>query len=129
MSFEEFARELQRLTEEGLRNTEVGINEIAEDLLSTSQKLAPLDDGGLMENGTVEKATKTGSEITAKVGYNKVYALKMHENFYSLGATSSRKPSFDGMRVGRKFLEQPVIQNGDKYADHLAKRVGGGFND
>ncbi|WP_286231314.1 HK97 gp10 family phage protein [Neobacillus mesonae] len=127
MTPEEFMQELQRINNEVIHNAEIGVNEVAEDLLSVSQKLAPLKDGGLMESGNVDPAKKQGNEIVAKVGYNKVYALRRHEEFYNLGATSARKPSVDGMSVGRKYLEQPTNKYGEKYNEFIAKRIGGVF--
>jgi hypothetical protein len=78
-----------------------------------------------MESGNVDSAKKEGSEIVASVGFNKEYALRMHEDFYNLGATSAGKPSVDGMSVGRKYLEQPTIKYGEKYAEHISNRIGG----
>jgi len=121
-----FAAELQRLALEAVTNIEVGLNEVAEDLGAASQKLAPLDEGGLMENATVEPAINAGGTITAKVGYNKEYSLYMHEGFYNLGATSASKSGFDGMSVGRKFLGQPVTAYSQKYMLHIMTKMMGG---
>lgn len=125
MNIEEFGAELQRLAMESLLGIEKGISEVAEDVGATSQKLAPLDEGGLMENATVEPAINLNGSITAKVGYNKKYALIRHERFYNLGATSASKPSIDGMSVGRKFLAQPLTVYRDKYMKHIADRIQG----
>ncbi|WP_391115991.1 HK97 gp10 family phage protein [Psychrobacillus sp. L3] len=128
MKIEDFGDELQRLAMDAVTNIEKGINEVAEDLLSASQKLAPLDEGGLMENGTVEPAIKSNGAITAKVGYNKKYALRMHEGFYNLGATSARKSGFDGMTVGRKFLSQPITAYSQKYMKHILDKMVGDYS-
>lgn len=113
--FNEAANEIESKMSEG-------VNEIAEDLLSVSQKLAPLDEGGLMENGSVDPAKKEGNDIVARVGYSKEYALRRHEEMYNLGATSAKKPSIDGMSVGRKYLEQPSVKYGEKYAEYLGNK-------
>ena len=128
MNLQDFGAELQRLTLEALTNIEIGVTEVAEDLASVSQKLAPLDEGGLMENATVEPAINASGAITAKVGYNKKYALMRHEAFYNLGATSANKPSVDGMQVGRKFLAQPITKYSQKYVDHIASKMMGANN-
>ncbi|MBS4207447.1 hypothetical protein [Bacillus sp. FJAT-50079] len=127
IKLEDFSKELQRFAFETVTNIEVGVNEVAEDLLSVSQKLAPLDEGGLMENGTVEPAVNSGGEIKAKVGYNKEYALKMHEDFYNLGATSRGKSGFDGMSVGRKYLSTPLFTYSEKYMKHILEAMVKGF--
>lgn len=123
MNLEDFGAELLAIANRTILNVEKGINEVAEDLGATSQKLAPLDEGGLMENMTVEPAINSGGEITAKVGYNKKYALVRHEGFYNLGATSAAKPGVDGMSVGRKFLSQPITVYRDKYNKLILKRM------
>lgn len=124
MNLEQFAAEMQRLATATATNIEMGINQVAEDVASVSQKLAPLDEGGLMENATVEPAINTGGEITAKVGYNKKYALVRHEGIYNLGATSAAKPSVEGMTVGRKFLAQPLTIKRDQYLQLILKKMG-----
>ena len=124
MNIEDFGAELLKLAEDLQQAAVTGLNENAEDLLSVSQKLAPLDEGGLMESGNVEPAKLGDSEPVAKVGYNKEYALRRHEDFYNLGEISARKPNVDGMTVGRKYLEQPTTKYGDKYADNILKKMG-----
>ncbi|WP_416147897.1 hypothetical protein ACM26V_16840 [Salipaludibacillus sp. HK11] len=119
MSMEQFAKELLRLEKVAVNNIEKKVTIIAEDLASASQRLAPLVEGGLMENATVEPAKNNGKEIIAKVGYNKKYALVRHEGFYNLGETSRRKSGFDGMSVGRKFLGNPVTVYSDKYMQFI----------
>jgi len=98
---------------------EQALNVSAEDLLSDSKELAPLDEGGLRENGSVEPAQKQGDEIVAKVGYSKEYALRMHEDYYN--------PQHAG--TGRKYLEKPTRKNGQKYADYLAEKMGEVFDE
>lgn len=123
MTPEEFAKELERLSKDMVKSAVDGLNENAEDLLSVSQQLAPLKEGGLMESGNVDPANVNQSEPTATVGYNKEYSLRMHEEFYNLGDTSAKKPGVDGMTVGRKYLEQPTTKYGDKYADNIYKKM------
>lgn len=129
IKLEDFGAELQRLAKEAITGVETGVNEIAEDLLSSSQKLAPLDEGGLMESGTVEPARNSGGNIVAKVGYNKEYALRRHEEFYNLGERSRAKSGVDGMQIGRKFLEQPLTVYSDKYIKHIISRMLGDSNE
>lgn len=95
------------------------LNVISEDILNQSVKLAPLDEGGLRESGSVTPAKKEGNEIAAYVGYSKEYALKMHEDVYT--------PSTPG--TGRKYLEKPIKQNAQKYADYFAEKIGDVFDE
>jgi hypothetical protein len=125
MSFEQFLNELTHMEHDAIAEVEIGVNEVCEDLLSVSQKLAPLDEGGLMESGSVTPAVNQGGEIKGQVGYSKEYALRMHEDVYNLGATSRQKPSVDGMRVGRKYLSQPLDKYGQKYTDHILSKIEG----
>jgi hypothetical protein len=81
-----------------------------------------------MESGTVDPAINSGGNIVAKVGYNKEYALRMHEGIYNLGAISARKPSVDGMQVGRKFLSQPLTIYSTKYINHIISKMMGDNN-
>ncbi|MCR1833135.1 hypothetical protein NSA56_01825 [Oceanobacillus caeni] len=92
---------------------EESLNASAEDLLSQSIDLAPLDEGGLRENGSVDPAKKERNQIIAKVGFSKEYALKMHEDFYT--------PSTPG--TGRKYLEKPTHENAEKYVEYIASKV------
>lgn len=124
MSMEDFLKQLDIMKDDVIENVAVSVTEVAEDLLNTSAQLAPLDEGGLMESGSVDPARLEGNKFVAQVGYNKEYSLRMHEGIYNIGATSASKPSVEGMTVGRKFLEQPVIQKGEKYAEHIAKKMG-----
>lgn len=110
--FAEASKEVEDVAEQAL-------NVIAEDLLSESIDNAPLDEGGLRENGSVEPASKEGNEIVAYVGYDKEYALRMHEDFYNAQVPST----------GRKYLEKPTTQNAQKYADYLASKMGEVFDD
>jgi hypothetical protein len=125
MSFEQFMSEISRMEERVIQDIEVGVNEVLEDLLSVSQKLAPLDEGGLMESGSVNPVINQGGEIKGQVGYSKEYALRMHEDVYNLGEISRQKPSVDGMSVGRKYLSQPLDKYGQKYVDHIASKIEG----
>lgn len=127
ITIEQLASIFNNASHEVVSNMQQAVNEVAEDLLSASQKLAPLDEGGLMENGSIDPANQQGNNIVSRVGYSKEYSLRMHEDYYNLGTTSSQKPNFDGMRVGRKYLEQPTIKYGDKYSKHIADKVNGVF--
>ena len=125
MSFDQFIRELSRVEDRVIQNVEVGINESLEDLLSAAEALSALDEGGHMESGSVEPVTTQGGEMIGRVGFSKEYSLRLHEDVYNLGETSRQKPDFDGMKVGRKYLERPLDKYSDKYIDHIISKIEG----
>lgn len=114
LNFSQLANVFVQAGKESEDKAKQALNVNAEDLLSQSIDLAPLDEGGLRESGSVEPATKKGNEVEARVGYEKEYALKMHEDVYT--------PSVSG--TGRKYLENPTTQNSQKYADYFAEKMG-----
>lgn len=73
------------------------IEKIGNELLRISQKEVPHDTGALQNSGHVE--VKSQEEVD--VGYNKVYAARLHEN-----------PQFN-FKNGRKgkYLEDPLKNN------------------
>jgi hypothetical protein len=85
----------------------------SEDLLSLSANLAPLDEGGLMESGSVDPSRQEGKDIVSRVGFNKEYALKMHEDVYTAKVKGR----------GRKYLEKPTTENAEKYAEFIGKSI------
>lgn len=127
MTPEQFVAMLNRVANEAVDQAKQGTNEVAEDLLNVSQKLAPLDQGFLISSGSVDSATQQGDSIVARTGFNTEYALRMHEDFYNLGNTSRQKPGYEGMTVGRKYLEKPTYKYAEKYSKHIADKVNGVF--
>lgn len=123
MSFDDLANMLNTVPEKLESVLLEGMSENAEDLLSVSQSLAPLEEGGLMESGSVEKPKRVGNEIQATVGYSSIYAIRRHEDIFNLGALSLQKPAIDGMKPGRKFLERPAKQYGEKYSNRLQDKI------
>ena len=84
--------------------------EIANEVLRLSSLEVPLDTGNLMNSGHTEKS---GDEYL--VGYNTVYAARLHEN---------PQYSFKNGRKG-KYLESPIKNNlrvfREYYADSISK--------
>ncbi len=78
---------------------EDGLFQAAEVLLSHSNALVPLDEGPLMNSGTVE--VRDG---TARVGYNTPYAYRQHEDL------AAHHPN--GRQA--KYLEKPLNQFGSE---------------
>lgn len=141
--FEEFARNMDRLSKDMVEKLVEGVTDITEDLASKSQKLSPKLEGPLEESAAVN-IEKTNRDITGTVSYNTPYVLRRHEEPYKPGTrkeydSSGRpvgyiidgrgpitrsKPSVDGMEPGRKFLERPFKKYVKKYEKHLGDKVG-----
>ena len=73
------------------------VNNVADEVLRLSQFEVPHDKGLLQNSGHVEP----GGDLAAIVGYNKVYAARLHEN---------PQFNFQGGRKG-KYLEDPIKKN------------------
>ena len=77
--------------------TQKGVNAISEEVLRLSQFEVPHDTGALQNSGHVEY----GNDLTSVVGYNKVYAARLHEH---------PEYRFQKGRKG-KYLEDPIKNN------------------
>ncbi|AIF45430.1 MULTISPECIES: hypothetical protein [Virgibacillus] len=119
MDFKDLALEFSKASRHMKGIMKKGVDTSTEDLLSQSKNLAPLDEGGLRENGSTTPAKVSRHDITGEVGYSKEYALRMHEDMY--------QPSTPG--TGRKYLEKPTKENEEKYADYLGSLVGDAFDE
>lgn len=96
-----------------------GLRDAGEDLLTESKHMVPLDEGTLMESGTVDPPVgvdERAGEMQVIVGYNLVYAARRHEE---------KKAVISRAQEGRsaKFLEKPAKQNARRYAGHIAGEV------
>lgn len=80
--------------------TRKAIQDIANEVLRLSQMEVPHDTGFLQSTGHKED-TGTDEEPEAIVGYNTVYAARLHEN---------PQYNFQGGRKG-KYLEDPIKNN------------------
>jgi hypothetical protein len=87
------------------------INDAAQDLLSKSLPLAPLDEGDLRRSGNVEGATVKGDVIEAQVGYATEYAVVQHEDL----SLNHPEPG-----TSAKFLEKPARENEGLYQRFIA---------
>lgn len=93
-SFRLQAKRLRGLIEQ---KAYTAVNNVADEVLRLSQFEVPHDKGLLQNSGHVEPS----GELAAIVGYNKVYAARLHEN-----------PQFN-FQKGRKgkYLEDPIKNN------------------
>ncbi len=128
---DEVSDALTRWEGEAIEALTRAIDASGEHLLATSQKLTPKLTGDLEGSGDKTPVKQDrGVEISVEVGYRHLpYARRRHEEVYNLGTITRGKPNVDGMTVGRKYLEQPVIRYFQRYISEWAaavKRVTGG---
>lgn len=95
-------------------NSAEALNHAAELLRGDSVPLAPLDRGPLRASAQVTEATP--DNLTAYVSYDTPYAARQHEEL------DWRHD--DGQA---KYLEQPLIENAEKYQQTIASRLGDGI--
>ncbi len=100
-----------------------------EALRGDSVEIVPFDhgfDGGLAGSASTEKAEmESAGVISATVGYNKVYAAKLHEDM-----TLHIKQTHAGAAPRQqKYIENPARENAEKYGriihDGLARALNG----
>ena len=109
---------LTNVTQQMKTNAERAIRLCAEDLLSKSVELCPIDKGDLRKSGTVAVENK-GLETVAQVGFGgdhtSKYALAVHE---MPNTTNWTEPG-----TGSKFLEKPFKENSENYLKKIADVV------
>jgi hypothetical protein len=96
-----------------------GLRECAEDLLTEAKRLVPLDEGTLMESGTVDPASgvrEVGDGMEVTVAFTSVYAARRHEE-----TTARISRASEGRRS--KYLETPAKERAPRYGKHIAERV------
>lgn len=107
---------LQKKTVEASKK---GLFDIGLELLRLSQKEVPHDVGTLQNSGHIEPGFLEGVDDEVIVGYNTVYAARLHEN---------PQYHFKNGRKG-KYLEDPLKTNldvfGKFYKEAIAKVLGG----
>lgn len=93
----DFDRKKKIFEDRTVGRTEQAINDVSSEILRLSQKEVPHDTGALQNSGGIEAVNR----YEAIVGYNKVYAARLHEN-----------PQFR-FQKGRKgkYLEDPIKSN------------------
>lgn len=92
-----FKLQLKVLGQTIMQKAHVAVNNVATEILRLSQFEVPHDTGRLQNSGHIEQEGNT----SAIVGYNTVYAARLHEN-----------PQFR-FQKGRKgkYLEDPIKNN------------------
>jgi len=110
------------LAQEAVRRAAArGLRECAEDLLTEAKRIVPLDEGTLMESGTVEPASgvrEVGEGVEVTVAFTSVYAARRHEE-----TTARISRASEGRRA--KYLETPAKERASRYGKHIAEKVKG----
>lgn len=111
---------LENLTEEAVA---ASVFLAAEQCRGDSMNMAPFDKGtagGLIStaNTTDPRKSKTGAEC--QVGYNKEYAVKVHED---MTLRIRQKNTVAGQVRGQKYLEKPMRENAKKYGKIMADYI------
>lgn len=122
----ELLKALDNAAKEVLQAVDEALIENAEDLVTKSKGLAPLDTGDLIRSITrsnIKNDFYGGKYI--KVGANTPYALRMHEDFYNPGEKTKSRPEVDGMKAGRKYIERPLKKYADEYMKNIADNIRG----
>ena len=96
---------------EGVARTVV--KQVADEVLRLSQFEVPHDTGALQNSGH----TESGGNMEEIVGYNKVYAARLHEN---------PQYRFQKGRKG-KYLEDPIKNNMQVFQKYLSDAMRGAF--
>lgn len=124
---EEVKAALDRFEAEAISDLTRAMDENGEHLLARSQELAPLDSGDLTGSGTKPpaKSNPVLKEVSVEVGFNKVYAARMHEDVYSPGPLTRSKPGNEAGKAGRKYLERPLKYWTEYYMSNLADALRG----
>lgn len=89
------------------------VTAVGDEVMRLSQQQVPHDTGLLQNSGHVEKY----AEDEAIVGYNKVYAARLHEH---------PEYRFQGGRKG-KYLEDPIKNNLTVFKDYFTEVMSGAF--
>lgn len=106
------------LADKGL---DAGLVASADALLADSTDIVPFDkgfNGGLASTANKTKPFSDGASRSISVGYNKSYAVRLHEDFT---LKIKQRNTSGGQRRQQKFLEKPLKENGKKYSDIIAK--------
>jgi hypothetical protein len=90
-----------------------GVNDVAYEILRLSTFEVPHDTGMLQNSGHVEQAASADQD--AIVGYNKVYAARLHEH---------PEYRFQKGRKG-KYLEDPIKRNLRIFIKYIQKAING----
>lgn len=103
-----------RIIEDMKEHVERALFKGAQHILNESNNIAPKDEGTLIQTSFVDV---DGDEGKANIVYVQKYAARLHEH---------PEYNFQGGRQG-KFLEKPMLAEGDNVRDIMAEEIKRGF--
>ena len=118
---------MRRLEKSATQAAAAAMTAAAQRLLADSVDMVPFQkgfSGGLASTASQSKPTVTANKVEVEVGFNKVYATKLHED---MNLKISQENTQGGQTRRQKYLETPMKENGNRYAkimrDTIAKRL------
>ena len=108
--FVELTNKLNKSISEVFDTVEDALLDCGNDLQQKAQDLTPVDTGALRSSAFTE--AESGSNPSVVVGFEEEYAIFVHENLEAHHNNGQAK-----------FLEQPLRENADKYAEHVKNKV------
>lgn len=92
-----------------------GLNQAAEELLSLSKALVPVDSGDLRSSGSVDQAS--AGDLESRVTYNTPYAVIQHERL------DFHHPTVKNPNAQAKYLEAPARENETELLGIVAQTI------
>lgn len=118
--FSSFNGKLDELWQAVLTLIDPAVFLAGEALRADSVQIVPFDkgfNGGLAGSSSTEKSVReSDTVISATVGYNKVYAAKLHED---MTLHIKQTHAVAGQPRQQKYLEKPARENAQKYGKML----------
>lgn len=125
----DFVGKTSKLTEEMLDAAEKAMHDAVDDLVRISSNIAPIEKD-ILRKSHIQEVTRGDGSVVGEVAYSVSeadgkgrfnYALAMHEWVYQ----AKQGGSYEGYFVGRKYLERPLLQEGEKYVKWIAQDIKG----
>lgn len=116
----DFFKNLDALTNVTVELLQKGVFLQGEALRGDSMNMAPFDKGtagGLISTANTTDPRLNGDNVECQVGYNKEYAVKVHED---MTLKIRQKNTVAGQVRAQKYLERPMRENAEKYGKILA---------
>jgi hypothetical protein len=104
-----------------------GVYEAASAVQKTAQELSPFLHGDLEASAQTQLVRSTPDRPVAIVSFGGTaakYALRRHEEACNDGPGTLNKPAVEGIRPGRKYLENALKLRTKQIMEHIARKVG-----
>lgn len=119
----DFEKGLSKYSERAQNALLAGLAAAADALLEDSTDIVPFDkgfSGGLASTASKVDPKFSGTTAEVTVGYNKVYAARLHED---MSLKIVQRNTVSGQKRSQKYLENPMKQNAEKYAKIMADTI------